>query len=185
MERRFHKNSYYGKWNNQVLPVVIYLTLPTVSCQPTSVMATGKQRTSQRQKQRDQKRLHDFIERKSVCSLLPFYAVDNHEIQNMIPRQQLSFGPSKTTKKVAECQFNKIMELQAKIKQLHLTTDHLRASILNERRKHSELEKENSYLKNERIKGQEKLRDAENLVSNLNSDINKKNDSCRIRNSES
>ena len=58
------------------------------------------------------------------------------------------------------------MELQAEIKQLHLTTDHLRASILNERRKHSELEKENSYLKNERIKGQEKLRDAENLVSN-------------------
>ena len=184
MERPFHHNSYYGKWNNQVLPVVIYLTLPTVSCQPTSVMATGKQRRSQRQKQRDQKRLLDFTERKSVCSLLPFYGVDNHEIQNMIPRQQLSFVPSKTIKKDVECQFNKIMELQAEIKQLHLTTDHLRASILNERRKHSELEKENSYLKNERIKGQEKLRDAENLVSNLNGDINKQQNKLTVAESE-
>ena len=171
MEHHFRQKSYHGKWNNQVLPVVIYLTLPTVSCQPTSEMATGKQRKSQRQKQRDQKRLHDFIERKSVCSLFPFSAVDNHEIQNMIPQQQLSFGPSKTIKKDAECQFNKIMELQEEIKQLHLTTDHLRESILDERRKQSELEKQNSYLKTEVIKGQEKLKDAQTVISNLNCDI--------------
>ena len=131
MERRCHQNSYYGKWNNQVLPVVIYLTLPTVSCQPTSEKATGKHTKSQRQKQRDQKRLHDFIERKSVCSLFPFSAVDNQEIQNMITRQQPSLVLSKIVHKDTECQFNKIKELQEEIKQLHLTTNHLTDSILH------------------------------------------------------
>ena len=171
MERRFHQNSYYGKWNNQVLAVVIYLTLPTVSCQPTSEKATGKHTKSQRQKQRDQKRLHDFIERKSVCSLFPFSTVDNQEIQNMITRQQPSLVLSKIVHKDTECQFHKIKELQEEIKQLHLTTDHLRDSILDERRKQSELEKQNSYLKTEVIKGQEKLKNAQNVISNLNCDI--------------
>ena len=52
-----------------------------------------------------------------------------------------------------------------------MTTDHLRDSILDERRKQSELEKQNSYLKIEVIKGQEKLRDVHNVISNLNCDI--------------
>ena len=49
------------------------------------------------------------------------------------------------------------MELQEEIKQLHLTTVHLRDSILNERSKYNELEKENSYLKTEVFKGEENL----------------------------
>ena len=170
MERRFHQNSYYGKWNNQVLPVVIYLTLPTVSCQPTSVMATGKQRKSQRQKQRDQKRLHDFIERKSVCSLLPFYAVDNQEIQNMIPRQP--FFIPKIIEQQAVSQSNKIAELQEENKQLTVMIDHLRNSVTNEKRKSSDIENENSVLNMEFSKVQGRLQDAENVILNLQCNYN-------------
>ena len=170
MERRFHQNSYYGKWNNQVLPVVIYLTLPTVSCQPTSEMATGKQRKSQRQKQRDQKRLHDFIERKSVCSLFPFSSVNNQEIQNMIPRQP-SFIP-KIIEQQAVSQSNKIAELQEENKQLTVMIEHLRDSVTNEKRKSSDIENENSVLNMEISKVQGRLQDAENVILNLQCNYN-------------
>ena len=170
MERRFHQNSYYGKWNNQVLPVVIYLTLPTVSCQPTSEMATGKQRKSQRQKQRDQKRLHDFIERKSVCSLFPFSSVNNQEIQNMIPRQP-SFIP-KIIEQQAVSQSNKIAELQEESKQLTVMIEHLRDSVTNEKRKSSDIENENSVLNMEISKVQGRLQDAENVILNLQCNYN-------------
>ena len=52
-----------------------------------------------------------------------------------------------------------------------MTTVNLRDSILNERSKYNELEKENLYLKTKVIKGEEKLRDAENVISNLHCDI--------------
>ena len=170
MERRCHQNSYHGKWNNQVLPVVIYLTLPTVSCQPTSEIATGKHTKSQRQKQRDQKRLHDFIERKSVCSLFPFSSVNNQEIQNMIPRQP-SFIP-KIIEQQAVSQSNKIAELQEENKQLTVMIDHLRDSVTNEKRKSSDIENENSVLNMEISKVQGRLQDAENVILILQCNYN-------------
>lgn len=84
----------------------------------------------------------------------------------MIPRHQPSSVSRKTIQKDAECQNKKIMELQEKIKQSRLTTVHLRDSILNERRTYNKLEKENLYLKTKVIKGEGKLRDAENVISN-------------------
>ena len=153
-----------------MLPVVIYLTLPTVSCQPTSEIATGKYTKSQRQKQRDQKRLHDFIERKSVCSLFPFSSVNNQEIQNMIPRQP-SFIP-KIIEQQAVSQSNKIAELQEENKQLAVMIDHLRDSVTNEKRKSSDIEKENSVLNMEISKVQGRLQDAENVILNLQCNYN-------------
>ena len=171
MERQFNHHFYNRKFSNQVLPLVFYLTLPTVSCSRIPERGIHKQTKSQKQKLRDTTRLNNFIERKSVCSLLPFYALDNEEIQNMIPRHQPSSVSHKTIQKDAESQSKIILELQEEIKQLHLTTVHLRDSILNERNKYNELEKENSYLKTEVFKGEEKLRDAENVISNLHCDI--------------
>ena len=69
--------------------------------------------------------------------------MDNEEIQNMIPRHQPSSVSHKTIQKDAESKSKRIMELQEEIKQLHLTTVHLRDSILNERSKYNELEKKN------------------------------------------
>ena len=171
MERQFNHHFYNRKFSNQVLLLVFYLTLPTVSCSRIPERGIYKQTKSQKQKLRDSTRLNNFIERKSVCSLLPFYALDNEEIQNMIPRHQPSSVSHKTIQKDAECQNKRIMELQEEIKQLYLTTIHLRDSILNERSIYNELEKENSYLKTEVFKGEEKLRDAENVISNLHCDI--------------
>ena len=69
-----------------MLPVVIYLTLPTVNLNQNSRENTGRKTKSQKQKQRDQERMKQFNEQKTVCSQFPFALVDNDEIQKMVTR---------------------------------------------------------------------------------------------------
>ena len=82
MERQFNRNSYHSRWSNNVLPVVFYLTLPTVNLNQNSRKNTGRKTKSQKQKQRDQERMKQFNEQKTVCSQFPFALVDNDEIQD-------------------------------------------------------------------------------------------------------
>ena len=64
------------------------------------------------------------------------------------------------------------LKCQEEIKQLYF--DKCQPLLyLSERRKHSKIENENSYLKTEVIKRQEKLNDAHNVILNLNCDYSK------------
>ena len=170
MESRFHQNFFNRKWNHQVMPVILYVSIPPVNCCKTSGMGSVKRTKSTKQKQRDMTRLNDYIERKSVCSLFPFSSVDNQEIQTMITRQP--YFISKTIEKQTEYQSNKTAELQEENKRLTVIIDHLRDSVTNEKRKSSDIEKENSVLNMEISKVHERLQEAKNVILNLQCNYN-------------
>ena len=101
MERRFNTNSYYNL-NSQVLPVILYLTLPTgwTNVKNEEICSERRQKRL-KQKQRIQERMKAFNERKSVCSLFPFATLDNSEIQEMTSKTvsvQLSKSEMQTLK---------------------------------------------------------------------------------------
>ena len=83
MERQFNRNSYYSKWNSAVLPVVLYLTLPTPNIHQNLKKDTNRKAKRQKQKQRDEERMKVFNERKLVRSLFPFSSLDNDEVREM------------------------------------------------------------------------------------------------------
>ena len=87
MEYRYTKN-FNGRQNSSVLPIILYLTLPTVAHHGRFEDIQNVKRTkSKKLQQRDQNRLNTFIERKSVWSELPFYSLDNAEIKIMASEQ--------------------------------------------------------------------------------------------------
>ena len=118
-----------------MLPVILYLTLPTVNLIQNSKETTTKRR-SQKQKQRDQERMKHFIEQKTVCSLFPFSSLDNNEIQKMVTQPVLN-NFAKTKSKTEN---NKLSELQTENQKLDLLvaalTDDLKTA--NEKLKHKE-----------------------------------------------
>ena len=71
-----------------MLSIILYLTLPTVTHHGSFEYIHNVRRTkSKKQQQRDQNRLNTFVERKSVCSELPFHSLDNAKIQTMSAEQ--------------------------------------------------------------------------------------------------
>ena len=87
MEHWFDRK-YYDSYNNDVLPIVFYLTLPPFYNQHDSFRNSQniKRPKSKRKQQRDQDRLNTFRERKTVCSLFPFSSVDDDEFRELMKR---------------------------------------------------------------------------------------------------
>ena len=135
MEGHFNRSySYmYSKQNGKVLPVILYLTLPTVNLIQNSKETTRKTR-SQKQKQRDQERMKH--EQKTVCSLFPFSSLDNNEIQKMVTQPVLNnFANAKS-----KTENNKLRELQTENQKLNLLVAALTNDLktANEKLKHKE-----------------------------------------------
>ena len=162
MERQFNRNSYHSHWSNNVLPVVIYLTLPTVNLNQNSRKNTGRQTKRLKQKQRDQERMKAFNERKSVCCLFPFATLDNSEIQEMTSKTallQLSKSEKQTLKGFQEelSTLNSSItvlkdDLKTAIDKLKLTESQnaeLQVKLLEEISKFSALQTEFSKLQSE------------------------------------
>ena len=167
MERQFNRNSYHSHWSNNVLPVVIYLTLPTENLNQNSRKNTGRKTKSQKQKQHDQERMKQFNEQKTVCSQFPFALVDNDEIQKMVTRS-LSQTNSKSDKiksyniqeEFSE-ENNKLNSLIAGLK------DNLRT--MNEQLSHTQ--SENSELKHRLSDEQSKCMKLQTEHSNLQAEL--------------
>ena len=87
MEHWFERK-YYDPYNNAVLPIVLYLTLPPFYNQHDSFRNSQniKRTRSKKKQQRDQDRLDTFRERKTVCSLFPFSSVDDDEFHDLMKR---------------------------------------------------------------------------------------------------
>ena len=87
MEHWFDRK-YYDPYNNAVLPIVLYLTLPPFYNQHDSIRncQNFKKTRSKKKQQRDQDRLDTFRERKTVCSLFPFSSVDDDEFCELMKR---------------------------------------------------------------------------------------------------
>ena len=118
-----------------MLPVMLYLTLPTVNLIQTSKETTRKTR-SQKQKQRDKERMKHFIEQKTVCSQFPFSSLDNNEIKKTVSQPVLdNFSKAKS-----KTENNKLSELQTENHRLdsliEALTDDLK--IANKKLKHKE-----------------------------------------------
>ena len=87
MDRSYTRN-FRSNQNSSVIPIILYLTLPNVTHHGISKNTQNGMKTkSRKQQQRDQNRLNNFIERKTVCSEFPFYSLDNAEIQAVAPKQ--------------------------------------------------------------------------------------------------
>ena len=71
-ERRFNRNSYNYNQNSQMLPVILYLAIPSGWTNDKVEMYSERRQKRLKQKQRDHERMKAFNERKSVCSLFPF-----------------------------------------------------------------------------------------------------------------
>ena len=102
MERRYVKHSNYSRWNNNVLPVVLYLTLPSINCNQTSSKESNRKVKSRKQQQRDFDRMKRFNEQRTVCDTFPYSSMDNDEIRSMVskpvPTQSLKPGRSNNSK---------------------------------------------------------------------------------------
>ena len=117
MEDRYFKN-FSRRQNSSVLPIILYLTLPTVTHHGSFKDIHNVRRTkSKKQQQRDPNRLNTFIERKSVCSELPFHSLDSAEIQTMSAEQISAKKP-------------KIFSELTKLNKLKEENVHLNSSII-------------------------------------------------------
>ena len=87
MEHWFDRK-YYDPYNNAVLPIVLYLTLPPFYNQHDSIRNSQniKRTRSKKKQQRDQDRLDTFRERKTICSLFPFSSLDDDEFRELMKR---------------------------------------------------------------------------------------------------
>ena len=88
MDRRFNRYQHYATKNNSILPVILYLTLPTVNLHQKP--RNDRNVKTQKQKQRDFWRMKQFNEQKTVCSAFPFYFLENDELKNMVTSQTTS-----------------------------------------------------------------------------------------------
>ena len=102
MERRYVRHSNYPRWNNNVLPVVLYLTLPPINCHQTSSKDSCRKVKTRKQQQRDYDRMKRFNEQKTVCDIFPYSSLDNDEIRSMssksVQTQSLKPGRSNNSK---------------------------------------------------------------------------------------
>ena len=166
MERRFSGN-FNDRQSNSVVPIILYLTIPNVThhgqCNDRHFERRWKSRKQQR---RDQKRINDFIESKSVCSSLPFYSLDNTEIKEIIPTPT-------STQKFKQAQF-----YRSEIKKLKQETMNLKSRItsqedqINEKNnKLSCAEATISDLRTKVLEEEKKLNAANLVISNLKQEL--------------
>ena len=102
MERQYARKSNYPRWNNNVLPLVLYLTLPPINCYQTSSKESYRKMKTRKQQQRDFDRMNRFNEQKTVCDIFPYSSLDNDEIRSMssksVQTQSLKAGRSNNSK---------------------------------------------------------------------------------------
>ena len=90
MERRSSRNRHYA--NQNVLPVVLYLTLPAINFHQNTTHGSVNH---QKRKQRDFQRMKEFNEQKTVCATFPFYSLENEDFKNMVTLTKFSQNTSK------------------------------------------------------------------------------------------
>ena len=96
MERQYARKSNYPRWNNNVLPPVLYLTLPPINCNQTSSNESYRKVKTRKHQQRYLivsipdlctityfDRMKRFNEQKTVCDIFPYSSLDNNEIRSM------------------------------------------------------------------------------------------------------
>ena len=164
MERRFNRTHYHQNQDGNILQVILYLTLPAVNlCQNTRKDSNRKQK-HQKQKQRDYERMKQFNKQKTVCSIFPFYSLENEDIKNMVTPIQISQNNSKSDK-------IKICNLQEENRQLKVSTTELKDNLktLNEKQicEHSELQCKLTEMHNEIINSKT---ECARLLSELNNE---------------
>ena len=122
-----------------MLPVVLYLTLPTVILNQNSRKDTRRNTKSQKQKQRDQERMKQFNEQKTVCSQFPFYSLDTDGFRKMMSKS-VSIQFSQTNLKSEKTKVRDLLEENDK---MTLLTMDLKEDLkaVNENLKHTESEK--------------------------------------------
>ena len=166
MERRFNRYHHYANQNNNILPVILYLTLPTVNLQQKTRNDNSNNVKSQKQKQRDFWRMKQFNEQKTVCSAFPFYSLENDEIKNMVTSDKCSQTTSKAD--------------QTKIFNLHEENVQLRTEILELkcqiRTVNEKLACMDSELKSKLNEKQTEIQTLKSESSNLNSKLH--NEQC-------
>ena len=118
-----------------------------------------------RSNKRDQNRLNTFIERKSVCSELPFHSLDNAEIQTM-SAEQISAKKPKTFSELIK--LNKLKE-----ENVHLNSSItiLEENIIKGNSKLANAEKVISDLRNKLLDEENKLKSEKSVISNLKQEI--------------
>ena len=158
MECRFNRSHHYSKQNNNILPVILYLTLPSVNYK-NEWNDSNRTMKRQKQKQRDFQRMKQFNEHKTVCSVFPFYSLENNEIQNMVTRpvpvkiQQRTSKAEKThVCKIQEeyekvlCENSKLQSelkgIQNELKSLKTEYSNLQSKFRHEQYLHEETETE-------------------------------------------
>ena len=118
-----------------------------------------------KQQQRDQNRLNNFIERKMVCSEFPFYSLDNAEIQAVAPKQITTpnFKP-------AHFHISKLNNLQQENTRLQSTITQLKDC----NRRLANTEELITDLRSKVNNGENKLKIATSVISNLKQEISVK-----------
>ena len=162
MDRRYTRN-FRSHQNSSVVPIILYLTLPNVTHHGISKkIQNGMKTKSRKQQQRDQNRLNNFIERKMVCSEFPFYSLDNAEIQAVAPKQ---ITPQNS--KPAHFYISKLNSLQQENTRLQSTITHLYRRLAN-------TEELITDLRSKAIIGENKMKIANSVISNLKQEISVK-----------
>ena len=90
MECRSSRNRHYA--NQNVLPIVLYLTIPAINFRQNTTHGTVKH---QKRKQRDFQRMKEFNEQKTVCATFPFYSLENEDFKSMVTLNKFSQNISK------------------------------------------------------------------------------------------
>ena len=115
MERQFNRTGYHQNQDGNILPVILYLTLPTVNLHRNTSMTNNRKVKHQKQKQRDFERMKQFNQQKTVCSVFPFYQLENDDIQNMVTQPT----PVQFSKTNSSLEKTKMCNLQEKKKMIN------------------------------------------------------------------
>ena len=118
MERRFNRSCQYRNQNNNVLPVILYLTLPGVNVHQNFRNDTHRNVKHQKRK-RDFLRMKQFNEQKTVCSMFPFYSLENEDIQNILT-QPAPVHFKQTNSKLDKLKNCDILQENEKLKSLNM-----------------------------------------------------------------
>ena len=119
MERQFNRTRYHHNQDGNILPVILYLTLPTVNLHRNTSISNNRQVKHQKQKQRDYERMKQFNQQKTECSVFPFYSLENNEIQNMVARPA-PVHYSQTNSKLEKVKFCNILQEHERLKLLNM-----------------------------------------------------------------
>ena len=125
MERQFNRTRYHQNQDGNILPVILYLTLPTVNLHRNTSMTNNRKVKHQKQKQRDFERMKQFNQQKTVCSVFPFYQLENDDIQNMVTQPT----PVQFSKTNSSLEKTKMCNLQEENDKLNLLNTELKDQL--------------------------------------------------------